>query len=278
MKLALCTLDQEQYNAADFADNGPEWIAGHRMYLTCIACEGPAFFRKASTSGQGACFGARPHAKDCELAAVPSEQVAHVEAVEKDVRTNSGRLFDLVLSGPKKHRGEGAGTHPVLKAHDIMSATYKKLGRSYETTSRIDAKECLINLVLSEQYRESSQLIRAPYGRSMAIKHFFIPFENAQQPEVTTRGYWGTFFGPGDGVGVTWLNTGRQRTHMSVCLTADTEAELLANYGLESIEQITGAWALIIGDLKLSAKDKLYLTPKNAKHIVLYMPDDSADG
>jgi hypothetical protein len=63
MKLALCTLDQEQYDAADFADNSSDWIAKHRLHLECIACQGPAFFRKASTSGQAACFGARPMAK-----------------------------------------------------------------------------------------------------------------------------------------------------------------------------------------------------------------------
>jgi hypothetical protein len=208
---------------------------------------------------------------------VPSEQVERVEKVEEDIRTNSGRLFDLTLSGPKKHRGEGRGTHPSLRTHDVMSAEYKKLSRDYETNSRIDAKECLINLVLSEQYRESTQLIRAPYGRSMAIRNFFTRFEDADQIVGSTRGYWGTFFDPGDGDRARWLNTGRRKRQMSICLEPGTEADLLANYGLENVEEITGAWALVIGELKLSKKEKLYLTPKNAKHIVLYMPNDSSE-
>jgi hypothetical protein len=277
LKLALCTLDKKQYDASDFSENDQEWIARHRLELSCIACDGPAFFRKASSSGQAACFGARPHAKGCQLATLPTEQAAHVEAVEKDVRTNPGRLFDLKLSGPKKVNREATGTHPVLKAHDVMSAAYKKIGRKYETKSTIDAKECLINLVLSEQYRESVQLIRAPYGRSMAIRHFFTKFEDATEAVESVRGYWGTFFEPGSTMGARWLNTGRSRQHMSVCLEPNTEAELLANYGLESVEQMTGSWALIVGELKLSKTGKLYVTPKNAKHVVLYIPEDSDD-
>ena len=66
---AKCTIDNFTYTAVEFAQLQPNELEHKRRFLQCPACGGPAFFRHAAMIGRGPCFGARPHADGCELAA-----------------------------------------------------------------------------------------------------------------------------------------------------------------------------------------------------------------
>ena len=71
MDLARCTLDNTVYNAVDFSKISD--LATKRRHLVCEECKYPAYFKKASKSGQAACFGARPHKDGCSLATEDSD-------------------------------------------------------------------------------------------------------------------------------------------------------------------------------------------------------------
>lgn len=180
------------------------------------------------------------------------------------------------MSGPKKHKGPGTGNHPLLDTHDKLSSSYTKLGRNYATTGSITAKECLINLALSDEFRKSTQKIRVSKTEGYeSINDFFISFDDIKEPQNKNRGYWGTLFDPGEGVDVRWLNTGRNKNAMSVVLEPAVERDLLANYGLTSVEDLAGAYVLVVGKLQLKASTgKLWLKPKSANYVVLYIPDE----
>jgi hypothetical protein len=69
MNNAMCTKDGLTYTALEFSYLLPTDLELKRRFLQCPACGGLAFFRHASSIGRAACFGARPHANGCELAA-----------------------------------------------------------------------------------------------------------------------------------------------------------------------------------------------------------------
>lgn len=74
MDIVKCTLDNKTYTVKDFEKLDSSELAKKRRFLEC-KCGGPAFFRKASRSGQGACFGARPHKEGCDLASPDNENI-----------------------------------------------------------------------------------------------------------------------------------------------------------------------------------------------------------
>ena len=69
MEQAKCLEDGFIYTATNFSRLHPEELAKKRKLLQCIECSVHAFFRHASVNVRAACFGARPHAEGCSLAA-----------------------------------------------------------------------------------------------------------------------------------------------------------------------------------------------------------------
>ena len=53
----------------------PADLEKKRRQLQCPECSGPAFFRHTSPIGRAPCFGARPHATGCSLAAYDLERL-----------------------------------------------------------------------------------------------------------------------------------------------------------------------------------------------------------
>jgi hypothetical protein len=75
MDIARCTEDGVTYTAIDFSNLSKDDLFHKRRLLRCPKCGGPAFFRNASAIGRGPCFGARPHAVGCVLAAQEHEKL-----------------------------------------------------------------------------------------------------------------------------------------------------------------------------------------------------------
>lgn len=69
MENAKCTGDGMIYSAPNFSLLAVGDLERKRRLLQCPECGGPAFFRHASPIGRAACFGARPHAAGCGMAA-----------------------------------------------------------------------------------------------------------------------------------------------------------------------------------------------------------------
>lgn len=275
MELATDTIDQEDYEAKFFDSQPASWIKEHRLALQCTNCQSPAYFRKRSVSGQGACFGASPHAEGCDLATKSNEEGERAEAVEKDIRENPGGHFDLRLDLPKR----AAKNTPVSAAGSGVAGNkagrFTKWGAKQASSSSIAARQMLINLAISEKYRESTQTVSTPQTNGkIQIRDYFIRFQDATAAgEGQERGYWGTIMEPGDAGDGTWINTGTQG-NLSIFIPKPVETEFFLAYGIDGWEDLVGAYMMVVGELKVSknGKNRKYVKPLAAKNIVVYIP------
>lgn len=275
MDLALDTIDNKRYEASDFNRNTAAWIAEHRFALECIVCGNQAFFRKRSVSGQAACFGARPHSEDCELATQSSEEGERAEAIERFIRENPGNHFELKLTLPKPPARTIGWAGLGQNSAGGEGGRFTKWGKKQESSSTIQAKQVLINLALSEEYRESTQTVATPKsGGKIPIRDYFIPFQDASASDAgVERGYWGSITNVGVHEDATWLNTGYKR-HMSILLSGKVKEALIEAYNLDGIDDLIGSYVLVVGELRVSAGSKKYMTPTAARRFALYFPKD----
>lgn len=280
MRAAFCTRDDTSYLADTFDAKPASWIATNRTMLECVSGQAPAFFRKRSKSGQAACFGARPHADGCKLATNSPEETERAEAVEKFILNNPGQHFLLTLRLPKPPAPKQPSNDPALVGQGNRAGAHTKWGDRQESSSSIGAKECLINLALVPSYRESTTTIALTRNSpAIAVKDFFIRFVDASAADTrVVHGFWGTFTNARPttaGSPTLWLNTGG-REHLSVLVEKDIQKDLLAAYGLDGIEDLMGAWVLIVDELQeAKSTKKLYLKPDKAAKITLYFPKNS---
>lgn len=275
MKIALCTTDQTEYEASTFAAKDVGWIDENRPHLQCIVCASPAYFRKESKSGQAACFGARPHLDGCQLATESNEESERAAAIETFIKTNPGKHFVLRLGHPRPAMPKTPVAGIPVRGSGKTAGAFVKWGKRQESSSTVGAKECLINLVVSDIYAKSTQTIALTKNSpDIAIKDFFVPFRGATTEfSDTMRGYWGSLTATHENDdGSAWLNTGRP-WHMSVLLSRDVKEELLQVYQVHDIVDLAGCYALVIGRLTQSRSGKWYVKPAKARNAVLYDPE-----
>lgn len=134
-----------------------------------------------------------------------------------------------------------------------QAGQFTKWGKSQESSSNIGAKQALINLAISAEYRESKQTVAtAKSGGKVAIRDLFISFKAATSETVgRERGYWGTIFKPVVSGDVTWLNIGG-KDQMSILINDVVRADLLAAYSLTDLDDLTGAYVLVVDELKVN--------------------------
>jgi hypothetical protein len=264
-----------EYEASTFATKPVGWIDENRQHLQCIVCASPAYFRKKSKSGQAACFGARPHIDGCQLATESNEESERAAAIETFIKTNPGKHFVLRLGHPRHAKPKTPVAGFSASVSGKTAASFVKWGKKQESSSTIGAKECLINLVVSDIYAKSTQTIALTKNSpDIAINDFFVPFRGATiVPSDAMLGYWGSLTSPHENDdGSAWLNTGRP-WHMSVLLSRDIKEELLQAYEVDDIEDLAGYYALVIGRLTQSRNGKWYVKPSKARNTVLYDPE-----
>ncbi len=91
MDLVRCTLDNKVYNAVEFSKLSD--LSKKRKYLICEECKYSAYFKKASKSGQAACFGARPHKEGCSMATEDSDTaIGILTETEKELVNNGNEI------------------------------------------------------------------------------------------------------------------------------------------------------------------------------------------
>jgi hypothetical protein len=67
MKRAMCEVDGQDWDAAEFAAREEAWRSSRLSHLSCLACGEPAFFRSESGDRRPT-FGAR-HSSSCAFVA-----------------------------------------------------------------------------------------------------------------------------------------------------------------------------------------------------------------
>ncbi|MCL7931680.1 hypothetical protein [Halomonas llamarensis] len=259
MDTAYCKLDGVTYYIASFASLPQREIQEKRRHLLCPdpKCGWQAYFKRAASSGQGACFGARPHAPNCSLAAPISESGPGSNET-KDILRNP--MDHIVID-------TAFGAHGSLHIDGEDEAPgAPRGGRFTGDGPRGPAKmnrrlrPLLKSLISSEQFRRSSSVIELPQYLSLPVNQFFVHFDDAG-PEHENRfhGFWGLVFDTGMSYsGAFWLNTG-EYDELSVMIPAHLYDDFKKRFGFQLDYELEGMHVLVLGRLRAAQSGKQYI-------------------
>lgn len=273
MDVARCTADGIVYTVELFESKGDIFVAQYRRLLACPECGGPAFYRRESTSGQAACFGARPHALQCGLGAAegrrsgkmgPGEQES-IQPIERIlVDFNYGAHEAINPDDPDQH------VDPKGRGRRFTPGTSRRQSQKHRRLSTL-----LKNLIYSPAFRNSDQLIALPKGE-YRVKELFVEFSSVSETMVGSyRGFWGMVSDAAafpEGKESLWLNSGG-RDAVSVVVDAELGETFQKRYPIFELEKFAGSYVLVFGELLLSRRNKLYIAVKEMDHISLLLDD-----
>ncbi|WP_417387307.1 hypothetical protein [Gimesia sp.] len=269
MDSALCLDDDKIYGAENFSKLVNEELEKKRRSLVCISCKGPAYFRKASISGQAACFGARPHSSDCALASLTHETFEDGEGSDQNLKINPGDeiVVDLILQ-----------TEEVLKpiANSDLPPNSNRKGKYLKTDKSVKAQThrrlstLLHNLIHNPDFRTSQQTIIVDDEARCSVSDFFIQLnEITPKDKGTYRGCWGMISDANEGENKTiWFNSGGDWRSFSFCLDKTKVDPVFKKYKIKDLEDFAGAYILVCGNISESGNNKLYCAINSADHLV----------
>ncbi|MFW5450813.1 MAG: hypothetical protein ACKE9I_04360 [Methylophagaceae bacterium] len=271
MDIARYTEDGDVYYIEGFAHLPSEELAQKRRFLQCAECGGPAYFRKASRSGQAACFGARPHKPGCSFATPEHSLSDDGQGDEQDRLINSGETIVIDLNFESTSESQ-----TKAKNIDGTPSSRRRLGSFLGDGSRPESKmhrrlsSLLLNLTGGTNFHESNQILEIEGYPDMTVKDFFVPIEKISNEDVGSfRGLWGMLSCANTKPrGSLWLNGSGQNT-INFCLDNRLIGHLFKKYGIEEDEELSGAYILVLGIPLLSPNDTLYCAIKDLSHVTL---------
>lgn len=268
MDVALCTLNNTIYDIATFEALGEPSLSQLRRHLLCPRCLGAGYYRKPARSGQAACFGARPHADYCDMTG-PESRTCLGDGLADDDIVNSGERIEVDFDF-------GAQTF-IHVAEPCPDSTYGRVAQGAgQGGQRTHARQrrlstLLKNLMFSEDFRHSEQLISVDTGL-FQVREFFVPFAQARVDELgRIRGYWGLVSDAactGDQPPSLWLNTGG-RQDLSVVVGAELVDDFTQRFPIMELEDLAGAYVLVFGCVRLSKNDKKYIAVSDISRITV---------
>ncbi|WP_175948379.1 hypothetical protein [Burkholderia pyrrocinia] len=268
MEIAKCVLDDRTYTALEFSRLPPSELSTKRKHLVCIECQAAAFFRKPSRNGQAACFGAFPHFEGCSLASSDIKSLRG-ENYNGDVAHyfNESTKLDLT-NAPQTDAGVGlAIDKQASNAEDsLISADDLKPGPRI----RRQLSATLKSLIFSEKFRASSQEVGVEGESTSTVGHFFVNFKNIRAEwGGELRGYCGMLTDARlSSEGALWLNSGGIGD-VSCVVQAEMVDEFFRRYNLEDEEDLAGAYVVVIGEINVSPKGKIYIRLADVDYIDL---------
>lgn len=273
MDVARCTEDGHTYEAVEFSQLPPIELARKRRLLCCPECNGPAFFRKASRSGRAACFGARPHAGGCGLAAPEHDVQPDGQGTDQDALNNPGGRIVVDFN-------YGAQEQPEHEEAPGLPRNPNRRGRFVGEGDRPDARmhrrlsTLLRNLVEAPNFSQSDQLLEIEGRDEIAVRDFFVPLDAVSEEHARMyRGFWGMISDARFAAdGTLWLNSGG-RDDVSFCVDEEHVDAIYDRYGVDDEEDIAGAYVLVFGTLRVSQNGKLYCLVTNPGYMALRLAD-----
>ena len=266
MDIAKCLEDGEIYTAVNFSRLPTADIERKRRLLRCPECKGPAFFRHASFNGRAPCFGARPHALGCQLAAQEfllddcagyNRGALHIP--------DSKIIVDLKYGAPvQRDNFRGTGRSPLQES----------VGRNYSQPNfhiyHRRLGPLLRTLIESPAFGNSDQIVAIDDHGEYAARDFFLPLQSATyQYSGIFRGYWGVLsdakLAPDNSL---WLNSGGC-DNISFCLDSRYVDVIVQRYGIKDLEEIAGAYILVIGTPRVAQNGKLYCLIDDPEYMTL---------
>jgi hypothetical protein len=258
MDTAICIEDGHIFTAVEFAGLAPAVLERKRRLLVCEECAAPAFFRRRSRSGRGACFGARPHDEGCNQAATDNEQIVPGVANDEAEVINLGDriIVDIAYGaqnqevhldanplGPRRARG---GRH-VAGGGPRHADMHRRLSTLLRT------------LITAPNFRYSDQMIAVAGRPEMPARDFFVELIHVtDRYDFQFRGYWGMVSDARRGADdVLWLNSGG-RANMSICLPPEVAAAVMQRYNFTDEDDFSGAYVLVLGTARVSQYGKVF--------------------
>lgn len=229
-----------------------------RETLICTACGADAYFIREARNGRRACFGARPHRDDCELASFATEDGGGAPLDEVDELINAGDVFRI---DPNRERTIRHVRHdPSAQASSSGSAVrYTGRGRGQVRQSSMGVGRLLRQLVKREPFRRSQTLLIMSDDSRQTVKSGCVHLSEIEDKHKNRlRVYWGTirFPRPKDGGGA-WLNTGWGSP--TIVINQDELVTLLQRSGMEELDDLSGSFFAVMGRLRETANGKQYL-------------------
>lgn len=274
MDFAICTLDNKKYKISDFEKLEPSELAQKRRFLEC-KCGGPAFFRKASKSGQGACFGARPHKKDCDLSSPENENISGSLTVEEKEFINSGKEIVLDLQ-------YGAIKNKHIVESDDEDESSKNRGTSHSSikgkaNSKLQRRlSTILRTLINEKdfFKDSKQKIHFLSKYPYYAGNFFIHSDyitNDYIDRINPRSYraiWSMISDVRFGLDNKnlWINTGGNDS-ISILIDEDTKDDFIRRFKIKDLEDLSGKYVLSISRLKKSKNDKIFSIVEDISYI-----------
>lgn len=258
MENALCIEDGIIYNAVNFALSTPEDIARKRRLLQCPECEGPAFFRNVSFNGQRiACFGARPHAQGCQLAAQDFIYEYSTDENKGQIIPSSKIIIDF-------RYGTTISPDSIFNAGCIPIQEGLASGYNFDQPHthiyyRQRLSSLLRKLIESPLFCNSDQIIRIEGRGEVSARNLFMLLQSATHHfSGHFKGYWGVISDAKFALDRSlWFNSGGN-DNISFCLDSKFVEGIINRYGIRDLEDISGAYILVFGISHITPNGKLW--------------------
>lgn len=267
MDYAKCVQDDIVYSSTTF-DKVSDFDIKKR-YLICKECGAPAYFRKASKSGQAACFGARPHKDHCSLGTLPSITIPGV--LQDTVAFSSSKIIQIERNGNSKkifhiteEENQGIKNRNSRK---IGSRHIYELGTKASIKHR-NMKKILKNLIIIEE--DTKKAIFIINNSNIFGKDLFKKYNEITETDIKKfRGLYGKIhsanYGKNDKL---WINFTRDQKDPGIAIPNNILDFIVKNNKF-TIDEFEDKYVLAFGIFGQSPYGKLILNCKNAEDITI---------
>ncbi len=253
----VCTQNKQSYTILTFLELSVSEIERYRHSLICKCCEGSAYYRKKSSSGRRACFGAF-HKEACNPSDAKSEPNEPEERQDiEDVQQVIARddLIEAHFGLPTSGAGRNADNNSSSQEAESNESNTKRHSQSPPKYrhSKLGMRTLLNSLIYKDGFpsRDMKVVIN---GYQYNAKNLFVRFEDSapylllNSRKTRPHMYWGQLSGMDKEMA--WLNTGGAR-NIGIPL-GDYKSKILDAFGIEDPEDVVGCYALVFGYCKVN--------------------------
>ncbi|MBB6521846.1 hypothetical protein [Pseudoteredinibacter isoporae] len=275
MDVALCLLDGERYDIANFCKLPPVRLGQLRRALICEECQGKGYYTKQSRDGKAAYFGAY-HEDSCPIKlkkgiTAPKLDPHTVEEVNGIITNND--IIDVNFSAytsqqltppssNSTHANTGSPTHS--RQHTRQASQIRNTNKGLRSLLRM--------LMHSDTFAHSDITINMGGQYHYKAKNLFVNFDDIYEElanKKKMRGYWGVISNADEEIN--WLNTANEQdVSIPVSGLKDYLTEV---FGISDAEDLSGATVLVFGWLKVSKSKhkKWYINVHNNDPAYLFV-------
>lgn len=275
MQVAKNRLDNSEQTASQFSQLTPDQLANWRGQIACSGCGATAYFRSVTRNDRAACFCGH-HEVGCEFAATQSAAARASDPHAKGgAAINPSQRIVVDLAYGSQSINEFARPH-ACESHRTQSNHSERDDWATRTQTHRRPSSLLNDLIHSPQFNESRQPL-VVQGIETTVSDFFVRLDDLSPENINQfHGYWGKIESACRGsTDELWLNSAGQG-YPSVCVSRHLVDELLNRHGIHRIDLslFSGAYVLVIGDLRTSLASKLYIEVKDLANIAFYFPSE----